>query len=227
MKFLARKNWLGTPLRTTSKSPESDWELTASLFFSFKPLITLSPRNQRIAFACLIAVMVLASRLPFLGAGYGVNVDAWRVARAARNIALSGHYEASRLPGYPIQEIVSSWLWRGGPWALNGASAVLSVAALAGFAWSADESRNSRQRSRQVLRYIFCPPSELLMPAYTGSTLRVLAPAICAQFMMRDSGAAAAPKRKTQIRGSLGIGGMLPPVCRPEHNSVACSRPDN
>ncbi len=82
----------------------------------------------RIWFAALFAV-VLLSRLPFIGVEYGQEFDAWRVARAARHIAESGEYETSRAPGYPVQEIVCSWIWRGGPWAINGATAIFSAIA--------------------------------------------------------------------------------------------------
>ena len=72
---------------------------------------------------------IALSRVPFLDAGYGVNIDAWRIARVARDIAQTGQYEVSRFPGYPVQEVVSSWLWRGGPIALNALSALFSVLA--------------------------------------------------------------------------------------------------
>ena len=75
----------------------------------------------------LVAVLVLATRLAFLGPGYGVDPDAWRVAWSAHVLATTGHYEASRFPGYPIQELISSWLLKGGPLALNGMSALLSA----------------------------------------------------------------------------------------------------
>jgi hypothetical protein len=78
-------------------------------------------------------ILLLASRIPFLDAGYGVNVDAWRVARAARNIAATRSYEVSRFPGYPVHEIACSWLSWGGPLALNAGSAVLSIAAVIAF----------------------------------------------------------------------------------------------
>lgn len=81
----------------------------------------------------LLLAVVGLSRLPFLGAGYGGAVDAWRVARVARQLSETGIYEVSRFPGYPVQEIVCSWLWRGGPWALNGASAICSLAAVWAF----------------------------------------------------------------------------------------------
>jgi hypothetical protein len=97
-------------------------------------LITFSPRIKGVLAGLALVAIIFASRVPFLNAGYGVNVDAWRVARVARNIAQTGNYEASRLPGYPVHEIVCSLLWRGGPLALNGASAVFGIAAVLAFA---------------------------------------------------------------------------------------------
>jgi hypothetical protein len=79
-------------------------------------------------------LIVLLSRLPFLDAGYGANVDAWRVARVAHDIATSGEYSVSRFPGYPVQEIVCSWFWNGGPIMLNGLTALFSAAVATTFA---------------------------------------------------------------------------------------------
>lgn len=78
--------------------------------------------------------LVLISRIPFLGPGYGYDPDAWRVAWAARSIAASGTYQASRFPGYPIQELVCSLLAGGGPIALTGATAIMSAFAAGCFA---------------------------------------------------------------------------------------------
>jgi hypothetical protein len=77
----------------------------------------------------LLALAVAATRAPFLSPGYGTDTDAWKLAYAARFIATQGHYLASRLPGYPIQELVSALAWKGGPLALNGLSALFSVLA--------------------------------------------------------------------------------------------------
>jgi len=77
----------------------------------------------------LLALVVAISRAPFLGAGYGTDTDAWKLAFAAREIATTGHYTPSRLPGYPVQEYASALLWRGGPIALNGLTALWSVLA--------------------------------------------------------------------------------------------------
>lgn len=82
-------------------------------------------------YACILLLAVVAlTRMPFLSAGYETNIDAWRVAHAARIIAQSGEYEASRLPGYPVHEIICSWFWQGGPVALNTLSAAFSAAAV-------------------------------------------------------------------------------------------------
>lgn len=83
-----------------------------------------------------VAGIVLLSRVPFLNLGYGTQPDAWRVALTAREIAMTGEYSASRLPGYPIQEVVSSLIWQGGPWALNGMTALFSSIGAAFFALS-------------------------------------------------------------------------------------------
>ncbi len=84
-----------------------------------------TPRSRLL----LVALLILASRLPFLGAGYGADPDAWRLANSARYILETGRYGASRLPGHPVQEIACAWISPGGPWALNGATALLSVVA--------------------------------------------------------------------------------------------------
>jgi len=75
----------------------------------------------------LVTGVVLLSRLPFLGAGYGWDSDAWRVAALAQWIVAHGQYAASRFPGNPVHELLCALLVRGGPWALNGISAVASA----------------------------------------------------------------------------------------------------
>ena len=84
----------------------------------------------------MIVAVVLLSRAPFLGAGYGSDPDAWRVASAARSIATTGTYVASRLPGYPVQELVYSLLWPASPLLFNFLTALFSAGATAFFALS-------------------------------------------------------------------------------------------
>jgi hypothetical protein len=92
------------------------------------PLATRAPRAAWMGPA-LLAAGVAVSRAPFLAPGYGTDTDAWKLAYAARFIATQGHYLVSRLPGYPIQELVSAVVWKGGPLALNALSALFSVLA--------------------------------------------------------------------------------------------------
>src|SRR5207245_1842743 len=92
------------------------------------PLAPPAPRAAWMGLG-LLAAGVALSRAPFLAPGYGTDTDAWKLAYAARFIATQGRYLASRLPGYPIQELVSALFWKGGPLALNGPTALFSVLA--------------------------------------------------------------------------------------------------
>lgn len=82
----------------------------------------------------LLLAVALLSRLPFLGAGYGLHWDAWGNAKMAREIAETGHYTMARRPGAPVYELTSALLSWGGPWALNGLSALGAVACVGIFA---------------------------------------------------------------------------------------------
>jgi len=84
----------------------------------------------------LLTVTGLAflTRLPFLGNGYGVDGDAWRLVRSGQTLWSSGDYHPSRLPGYPIPEAAIGLLAHGGPWLANGVTALLSALAVAFFA---------------------------------------------------------------------------------------------
>lgn len=82
----------------------------------------------------LLLVVVLVSRLPFLGAGYGLHWDAWGNAKIAQQIAETGRYAMARVPGAPAYELTTAFLSWGGPWALNGLSALGSVACAGIFA---------------------------------------------------------------------------------------------
>jgi hypothetical protein len=99
---------------------------------SRRPLVRISNFEFRIFLLCAV---VLLTRLPFTGAGYGAHADNWRIALAARHISESGIYEASRFPGYPIQEYVCSWVWKTGPLGLNLLDALFCTCAALFFAF--------------------------------------------------------------------------------------------
>jgi hypothetical protein len=90
------------------------------------------PSSQETRIFAAVAAVALVFRAPFLTHGYGTDPDAWRVSEAARQMASTHVYTPSRLPGNPVQEIVSALIRGGGPLALNGATAVMSAVA-AGF----------------------------------------------------------------------------------------------
>jgi hypothetical protein len=62
------------------------------------------PGNLRLTLP--LALVVILTRLPFLGHGYGSDNDGWRAALAARHLLRTGRYLPSRPPGYPLPEYV-------------------------------------------------------------------------------------------------------------------------
>jgi hypothetical protein len=93
-----------------------------------------TPSLPRAVSLALLCAVVLLTRLPFLGEGYGEHADNWRIALAARHIAETGVYEASRFPGYPVQDYVCSLLWKTGPLGFNLLDALFCTMAALFFA---------------------------------------------------------------------------------------------
>lgn len=62
------------------------------------------------------------ARLPFIFGGYGADTDAYRVALSAKYLWATGEYVPSRLPGYPLHELVVALLIWGGPALTNVAT---------------------------------------------------------------------------------------------------------
>lgn len=54
----------------------------------------------------LLLLAVVLTRLPYLFVGYGSDPDAWLVASSASTLWNTGEYSPSRLPGYPLHELV-------------------------------------------------------------------------------------------------------------------------
>jgi hypothetical protein len=85
------------------------------------------------AFAALAALYV-ASRAPFLNTGYGTDPDAWRVAVSGYWLWEKGEFYPSRLPGYPIPELASAAVIKGGWLATNSLTVLVSLVGLWFFA---------------------------------------------------------------------------------------------
>lgn len=81
-----------------------------------------------------IAMLVLLSRIPFLWNGYGTEEDSWGLVINAWDIANSGHYVYSRLPGHPLQELLLAAFPHAGPFVYNLFSALFSAVAIFFFA---------------------------------------------------------------------------------------------
>jgi hypothetical protein len=84
--------------------------------------------------ALVLAAAFLAVRLPLLGGGYGTDTDAYRVVLAARYLWSHGEYLPSRLPGFPLHELVTALLIWGGPLVTNLATALAALAGVLVFA---------------------------------------------------------------------------------------------
>jgi hypothetical protein len=108
-----------------------------------------------LAFAAL-AVAYFASRAAWLDLGYGTDPDAWRVALTAEYFWREGEYLPSRLPGYPLHELVTAGAVKGG-WVWTNLSTVfISVAGLYVFAWLA-RKLELPHRGALVVGFAFAP----------------------------------------------------------------------
>lgn len=106
--------------------------------------------------AATLALLFVLSRVPNLNLGYGADADAWRVAITARWLWAHGEYLPSRLPGYPLHELTSALLIRGGWLATNTATMLVSLAGVLCFAGIV-RKLNIEPRGLLTLTYAFTP----------------------------------------------------------------------
>src|ERR1700733_908699 len=101
-------------------------------------MMLLASARERLALA-VAGRAVLLTRLPWIGSGYGSDPDGYRVVIVARQIAHTGVYEASRLPGFPLYEYLTALSAWAPPWLSNAVTALFSVASFVLFAMIARE----------------------------------------------------------------------------------------
>ena len=89
--------------------------------------------TQPVSFAVLSVAYIL-SRAPFINIGYGTDPDAWRVALSGYYLWDHGEFYPSRLPGYPVPELASAAVIKGGWVATNGLTVAISLLGLWFFA---------------------------------------------------------------------------------------------
>lgn len=78
----------------------------------------------------LLVFVVVASRIPFIFTDYGIVPDSYRVVNAARKISEMGVYTASRFPGNPVNEIITSLVVSGEVWFVNSLSVIWGMIAV-------------------------------------------------------------------------------------------------
>lgn len=88
--------------------------------------------NKRNVFL-LILFLVLITRIPFLNSGFGLDGDAWIVEEVAHTISEQHRYTASRTPGYPVFEFLSSLVIKLGPIGTNTMVMLFSIGAFLAF----------------------------------------------------------------------------------------------
>jgi len=113
-----------------------------------------------LAFAAL-AVLYVASRIAWLDLGYGTDPDAWRVAITADYLWDQHDYFPSRLPGYPLHELVTAGVTKYTfglePWVLANLSTVgISIVGVYLFAWLA-KKLEVEHRGALTLAFAFAP----------------------------------------------------------------------
>ncbi len=89
--------------------------------------------SQPLAFAAL-AVLYVASRVPWVDNGYGTKPDAWRIALTGYWLWDKHEFYPSRLPGYPVPELAYASIVKGGWVATNMLTVFISLVGLWFFA---------------------------------------------------------------------------------------------
>ncbi|MBX2991645.1 MAG: DUF2029 domain-containing protein [Bacteroidetes bacterium] len=104
----------------------------------------------------LVLSAVVFTRVPFLWTGYGADADAWLVANSASTLRNTGTYLESRLPGYPLHEIVSALFVPSGGAPLSNA-ATLVATLIAVYIWNSIVQRLARHQKMLVIAFAFSP----------------------------------------------------------------------
>lgn len=103
-----------------------------------------------------VVIAVVITRLPFVWSGYGSDADAWLVAHSASLLWNTGTYLESRLPGYPLHEIISAPLVGiGGAPLSNGVTLIVTVTAV--LVWSSIVRKTGQHKKLLVVAFAFAP----------------------------------------------------------------------
>jgi Glycosyltransferase family 87 len=107
--------------------------------------------------ALVLGLLFVLARLPWLGTGYGAETDSYRVALSALHLWRDGEYLPSRLPGYPLHDLLMAPLVRfGDSIATDLATAFAGLAAVLVFARIA-RAVSVPSRGLAVIAFAFTP----------------------------------------------------------------------
>jgi len=105
----------------------------------------LEQSDRLIAF--LLFFTVLVSRLPFLSHNFGLDIDSWLVILKAREMSHTWCYSESRLPGFPLHEMICAFFYTMSAFRMNLLSAFFGSLATVGMYLSARKLGGSRLNS--------------------------------------------------------------------------------
>ena len=104
----------------------------------------------------LIIFIYALSRIPFLEAGFGTDGDAWRIIENGLYFSTNYEYKPSRLPGYPLYEILIYFLVYKGPLITNLVSAISGLFCIIIFKKLLEKFLRIDQRRSTLISLIFC-----------------------------------------------------------------------
>lgn len=125
----------------------------------------------------LLPLVLLFTRIPFLFPGYGLDADAWRVAKSVKHISETREYVASRLPGYPVHEyLLSLTIFKQNYFTSNLLTAIFSVLAMFLFTLILKEFK--------VKNYLLIGTSILFVPVIYVNSVNTMDYMIALAFML-------------------------------------------
>ena len=126
-----------------------------STFVTRMKNITTNKFVRRFWFPIVITMTIL-TRLPFLWTGYGADDDDWLVAKSASLLWKTGVYHESRLPGYPLHEILSApFVGLGGAPLSNTTTLVATLVSIV--VWRKISNNIGKHKKLLVIAFAFAP----------------------------------------------------------------------
>ena len=117
---------------------------------------TLLSDWSRLPNSLVLALLFVLARLPLVNLGFGLDVDAWRLANTAFDLRHHAQYHASRFPGYPLPEYVNALVIEQGWLATNILTMLLALLSVLVFIRIL-KALNCQNRGILTITYAFLP----------------------------------------------------------------------